>query len=219
MKDKALFRSGVVWLLAGLAVTLYATIGILLEDIPGIQQLIAWLESFVGMWVLVAVFIAIVIEGLYFVGSFFPGSSIVIVLAILTQSDSPVLFWLTIVTIFFGWLLSSVINIYFANKFRLVPDQVFHIEDRMLLTWLPAFRANYEVAQVVAGADPLRVFISSARVKLFGSAIVTLLLVLVTEGIDVNQLSNDEGFATMYISASIMIAVGVWQIRKCFKQL
>jgi len=217
MKDNSSYRSGIVWLLAGLAVTTYATIGILLEDIPGIQQLIVWLNSFVGMWVLVAVFIAILIEGLYFVGSFFPGSSIVLVLAILTQSDSWSLFWLTIATILFGWILASVINIYFAKKYRIAPDEKFIVEDRMLLTWLPAFRANYEVAQVVSGADPMQVFLSSVKVKLFGSAIVTLALVLLAEGIDVTELSNDEGFATLYVSASVMIGIGIWQIRKYYK--
>jgi hypothetical protein len=197
-------------------VAVYATIGILLEDIPGVQQLITWLDSFVGMWVLIAVFIAILIEGLYFVGSFFPGSSIVLVLAILTQSDSWLLFWLTIATIFIGWILASVINIYFAKKYRLGANDEFVVQDKMLITWLPAFRANYEVAQIVQGADPLRVFLSSARVKLFGSAIVTLALVLLAEGVDVTELSNEEGFATLYLSASVMASIGIWQLRKFY---
>ena len=214
MDDKAQFRSGVVWLLAGLAVTAYATVGIVVEDIPGIQQLITWLNSFVGWWVLVAVFIAILIEGLYFIGSFFPGSSIVLIIAILSQSDSWLLFWLTIATIFTGWVLSSVVNIYFAKKYSIQPDTSFVVKDKVLLTWLPAFRANYEVSQVVQGANPLKVFVSSVRVKLFGSAIVTLALLLLAEGVDVSQMSNDEGFATMYVSAFVMVVVGIRQIRK-----
>lgn len=217
MHNSSQVRSGLVWLLAGLAVTTYATAGIFLEDIPGIQQLISWLNSFVGWWVLIAVFIAILIEGLYFIGSFFPGSSIVLVLAIITQSDSWFLFWMTIATIFVGWVLSSIINIYFAKKYRIETNVDFVVQDKLLLTWFPAFRANYEVAQVVQGADPLQVFLSSVRVKIFGSTLVTLALVVLAEGVDVNQMSNDEGFVTLYVSAAIMIGIGLWQIRSYLK--
>lgn len=217
MHNSSQVRSGLVWLLAGVAVTTYATVGIFVEDIPGIQQLILWLNSFVGWWVLIAVFIAIVIEGLYFIGSFFPGSSIVLILAIITQSDSWLLFWMTIATIFVGWVLSSIINIYFAKRYRIETDIDFVVQDKLLLTWFPAFRANYEVAQVVQGADPFKVFLSSVRVKLFGSILVTLALVVLAEGIDVNQMSNNEGFATLYVSAAVMTGIGMWQIRTYLK--
>jgi hypothetical protein len=217
MSDKAQLRSGLVWLLAGLGVTTYATIGIIYTDIPGLVQLIEWLNSFVGWWVLVAVFIAIVIEGLYFVGSFFPGSSIVLVLAIFSQSDSWLMFWFTIITIFVGWLCSSIINIVLAKKYRVVIDKEFVVQDRMLLTWLPAFRANYEVSQIVQGADPLKVLWSSAKVKLFGGSIVTLALIILSQSVNVTEISNDEGTATLYISAVVMISIGIWQIRKVIK--
>jgi hypothetical protein len=71
MHDRALLRSGLVWLIAGVGLSVFATIGLLIDDVPGLQQLVSWLISLTGWWLLIAVFVAIFIEGLYFIGSFF----------------------------------------------------------------------------------------------------------------------------------------------------
>lgn len=125
---------------------IYATIGILIENVPGVEALILWLETLVGVWVVLAVFVAIIIEGLYFVGSFFPGFSVVVLLAILSQTDSLALFVSTILAIFLGWVISGAVNIYFAKKYAVEVDHPVSARDYPLATWLPSFRANQEVA-------------------------------------------------------------------------
>jgi hypothetical protein len=206
-----------VWLIAGIGVCTYATIGILIDDIPGIQALISWLESLVGWWVLLAVFISIIIEGLYFVGSFFPGSSVVVLLAILSQSNSPLLFIATILAIFVGWVISGGINIFIAKKYVAEITPQVSIQDYPFVTWLPSFRANQEVAQTVAGVAPLRVFINSLQIKFFASLFMAGVVLAVAQTIDVSEISNDEGFATLYISATVMLLVGGVQLKRYFK--
>lgn len=209
-----MYRSGLVWLLAGVGLTVYATIGILLEDMPGLEQLVSVLENLEGSWVMIAVFTAIVIEGLYFIGSLFPGSSIVVVLAVIATFNNQLYFWFTILFIYAGWVMASVINIYIAHRYQTDLDDACAVKDRTLFTWFPAIRANYEVAQVVSGANPWRVFISSVRVKAWASLFMAGVILLLAKTTDVSVMSNDEGFATLYVSAAIMVAVGAWQVRK-----
>ena len=216
MTDKSLFRSSLVWLIAGVGVCIYATIGILIENIPGVEALILWLETLVGVWVVLAVFVAIIIEGLYFVGSFFPGSSVVVLLAILSQTDSLALFVSTILAIFLGWVISGAINIYFAKKYAVEVDHPVLARDYPLATWLPSFRANQEVAQTVAGIAPLRVFINSTRIKLCASLFMAVIVLVLAQTLDINEISNDEGFATLYASASVMLVVGIMQLRRYY---
>jgi len=197
-------------------VCIYATIGILIENIPGVEALILWLETLVGVWVVLAVFVAIIIEGLYFVGSFFPGSSVVVLLAILSQTDSLALFVSTILAIFLGWVISGAVNIYFAKKYAVEVDHPVLARDYPLATWLPSFRANQEVAQTVAGIAPLRVFINSTRIKLFASLFMAVIVLVLAQTLDINEISNDEGFATLYVSASVMLIVGIVQLRRYY---
>jgi len=204
---------GIVWIIAGIGLLTYATIGTLLQDIPGIEQLVAWLESLAGWWVLLAAFVAMFLEGLYFIGSFFPGTSIVVVLAVLTGGIDGGFFIALILTIFLAWCLAGVVNILLAERFRLAPNIEAVVEDRPLETWFPAFRANHEVAQVIAGAHRWRVFLSSVRVKLFGCLVFVAYGVLVPLFVDVTTLSNDQGFSTLFVVAAIMIGVGWYQLK------
>lgn len=217
MKNTALFYSGLVWLVAGVGVTVYASIGVLLQDIPGIEQLVTWLESLRGWWVLGATFISIVLEGLYFFGSFFPGTSIVVVLAVLSQVGSPWFFLLTLLTIYIGWIISGGINIWVAQRYGMTADESVSVHDRGWITWFPAFRANHEVAQVVAGAMPWRVFWSSVRVKTWATLGLGVFLLLLPLIIDIGSVENDEGFAGMYPFAVIMIGVGIHQMRQAYQ--
>ncbi len=217
MTDTSLFRSGLVWLAAGLGLTVYATVGILIHDIPGLEQLISWLESLSGWWILLAAFVAIFIEGLYFLGSFIPGSSVVVVLAVLSQTNGWGMFGATVATIFVGWVLSGLINIWFGKRYGTIENTDYEIKDRILTTWFPAFRANYEVAQAVSGGNPRSIFLSSVKVKFLASFFMGVVTIILAYTIDLNDLSNEEGFETLYYSASIMIVVGIWQLRKSLR--
>ena len=103
MTDKSLWYSGLVWLVAAVTLGLYAVAGTFSMSVPGVEQLVAWVSQVNGWWVLLAAFISIFIEGLYFFGSFLPGSTLVIIIAVLAQVQSWLFFALTILSIFLGY--------------------------------------------------------------------------------------------------------------------
>lgn len=218
MRDDSLFYSGVVWLAAATALAVYACFGVLGFQVPGVEQLVAWLSQVDGWWILLAAFLSILIEGLYFFGSFLPGSTLVVVVAILAQLQSWLLFTLTILSIFAGWVVAGVLNILFALHLRRATGQTvkedFVIEDRAWETWFPSFRANYEVAQIVSGGNPWRVFWSSVRVKVWGSIGATVYVLLLPLIIDITTLENQEGFFVMFLVAAIMFVVGGVQVKQ-----
>jgi len=222
MNNKSLFYSGLVWLVAAAALLLYAIAGSVGLQVPGVEQLVSWLDQLEGSWVLLAAFMAILIEGLYFFGSFLPGSTLVLVVAVLAQLQSWTMFAFTILSIFFGWVVSGAVNILFAQQIRSLTkqpiDENYDVQDRVWETWFPSFRANYEVSQIISGAPAWKVFWSSVRVKLWGSLGATVYVLVLPFFIDVKELNNSEGFLVMFLVALIMLAVGVWQVRMCNKQ-
>lgn len=220
MENKSIFYSGLVWLVAAAALFAYAIAGYFGLQVPGVEQLVFWLDQLQGSWIVVAAFVAILIEGLYFFGSFLPGSTLVVVVAVLAQMQSWATFALAIVSIFLGWVVAGVINILFARQMRRIAKQTvnenYDVQDKAWETWFPSFRANYEVSQVISGAPPLKVFWSSVRVKLWGSLGATFYVLLLPVFIDIKELDNDEGFVVMLLVALVMLVVGVWQVREYY---
>ena len=221
MRNPSLFYSGMVWVLAAAGLGVYAALGTLGYKVPGVEQLVGWLEQVDGWWILLAAFLSILIEGLYFFGSFLPGSTLVVVVAILAQLQSWLLFALTILSIFIGWVCAGVLNILLGLSYRKAAkhsvDESYVVEDKALETWFPAFRANTEVAQIVAGAPAIKVFWSSVRVKVWGSIGATVYVLVLPFIIDITELKNEEGFLVMFIVAGVMLVVGVVQVRAAYK--
>lgn len=213
--------SALVWILAGLSLLVYCTIGFLNTSIPGAEELISFLSAVEGKYIYIAAFLSIFIEGLYFVGSFFPGSTLVVILAILSQLSGFVIFAGTILAIFFGWCLAGVVNIWLAKQYRskivrLQGGEKYEIKDRVWTTWFPAFRANYEVAQIMDGGNALDVFFSSVRVKLWTSLVATLYVLILPIFVDIKEVSNEEGFVTVAVVAIISFIVGGVKLKKYF---
>lgn len=213
---RAQWYAGLLWVIAAFALIIYGLIGFTFDGIPGVEELVDFLSSVTGSWILGAAFLSMFLEGLYFVGSFFPGSSLVAILAVFSQAGGTGVFLATIMSIFLGWCVAGIINVIFARffhkKFVTHPDTAigFKVKDRVLTTWFPAFRANYEVAQVAEGGNLREVFFSSVRVKF----LVTLFLMLpvtftIPYFIEIHEVSNDEGFLTIAIVAGISLAVGI----------
>jgi len=156
--------SAVVWILAGLSLVAYTIIGFINASIPGVEELVAFLSSVEGRYIYLAAFVSIFIEGLYFIGSFFPGSTLVVILAIFSQSAGVAAFFATTFFIFAEWCLAGIVNMLFAKAYhskvaRLREDDEYQIKDRLWTTWFPAFRANYEVAQIIDGGNSFKVFL------------------------------------------------------------
>ena len=214
-------HESIVWIVSGFFLFLYAGLGLLHFSIPGLQELVTFIENISGMYLYAAAFLSILFEGLYIVGSFIPGSTLVILLAVLSQTGGTATFLFTICAIFLGWVLAGTINIFITSKFIRPKDvagsleeNVRTIKDRPFTTWYPTFRANYEVAQVVSGTPPLQVFWSSLRVKSFASIGAGLYALLIPYFIDIKNLDNQEGFVSIFLIGIICITVGAWQWKR-----
>lgn len=211
-------RGSYVWLLSGLFLLVYAGLGIIHTKVPGVEELVTFIEQAQGPYLFLAAFLSIFIEGLYGIGNFFPGATLVVIVAALSSFKGTGFFLAIIVTIFSGWVLSGVVNIILATRYqkRLLEDNVTNtdpIKDRLLLTWFPAFRANYEVAQVADGANPWQVFLSSLRVRALASLAVALCAFIFPFFIDIKQTSNEEGFLSVIAVALISLGVGIYKLK------
>lgn len=222
-QQKAEFYSAFVWIFAGLALVTYCGIGFLNASVPGVEELVSFLSTVEGTYIYLAALLSIFIEGLYFIGSFFPGSTLVLILAILSQVAGAPVFIGTILAIFLGWCLAGSINIWFAKTYRskiarLQEYEEYKIKDRLWTTWFPAFRANYEVAQITDGGNPFKVLLSSIRVKFWASLAAALCVLILPLFVDIKNVSNEEGFVTVMVVAIISFIVGGSKLRKYLKR-
>lgn len=220
---KSDLHSSLVWLLGGVALIIYCIIGLSNTKVPGVQELVSFLSSIKDEHIYIAGFLSILVEGLYVVGSFFPGSTLIAIIAILSQIAGPMVFLGTILSIFVGWCVAGAINIFFAKMYHkkiagLEEDVEYQIHDRPWTTWFPAFRANYEVAQVTAGGNPFKVFFSSVRVKIWASIAVAVYALVVPLFIDIKEISNEEGFASVLVVAAVSLVVGGIKLKKYLKK-
>jgi len=205
-----------------LILSAYGITGLLNQQIPGIEELVAFINSAAGPWLYVAAFLAIFIEGLYVVGSVFPGTTLVLIMAILVQTTGSLTFLSIIATMYVGWLLAGVCNVIAARLFskRLTKNiPPVAKEDEMAgITWFPAFRANMEVSQALEGHSIKTVLLTSLRIKslatlgLIGYALAIPLL------IDITAVSNEEGFVSISIFALINFGVGGYKLYQYHKQ-
>lgn len=221
VKNKSLFVSGLVWILSGTALCLYAIYGLTDARLPGIEQLVNLVNQADGWYVYLAVLVAIFIEGLYVIGSVFPGSSIVILSAIVAQTSGASLFVSVLITIWIGWNIAGLVNVLLAKLFRnkllqtlqKTESAVAHAE----ITWFPAFRANTEVAEVIEGKAVKSVLASSLRIKTFTVGALAIYALIIPLIIDINSLNNQEGFLGLIVVALISVGVGVQKLQEARK--
>jgi len=215
---KSFNYSAIVWIVSAISLYIYCAMGFLNASIPGVEELVQFLSAADEKHIYIAAFLSVFIEGLYFVGSFFPGTTLIIIVSILSQITGYAVFAGTIATIFVGWCLAGLVNIIVAKMYhlkvaKLEENTSFQVKDRVLTTWFPAFRANYEVAQITDGGNPTNVFLSSVRVKFWAVLAIALGALLVPLFIDINTLNNEEGFASVAVVATISLVVGIVKIR------
>lgn len=210
--------AGIVWIASAVALITYGVMTVLNASLPGVEELIRFLSSIDERYLYFAALASIFIEGLYFIGSFFPGSSLVIVLAILSQVGGAGVFVTTILLIFVGWCAAGAVNIFLATLYRrkivrLHDVEWYDVKDHLFGTWFPSFRASHEVAQIVAGAKPLKVFLSSLRVRVWASLFMGVVTLIVPLFYNVREASDREGYATIVIVAAISLYVGVRKVQ------
>lgn len=223
INKKGLYSS-LVWLLSALFLLIYCLIGLFKIKVPGVEDLVLFISNANGVYFFIASFLAIFIEGLYVVGTFFPGSTLVAIVLILSQGNGLFTFLVTTVIIFIGWSVAGIINICGAHFYRkkfinLLHDEQFDVKDKSWTTWFPAFRSNYEVAQVVDGGKPWQVFLSSLKVRFYACTVLTVTALIVPYFIDIKNVSNEEGFISLFIIALITLIVGVIKLKDYFTQI
>ena len=217
-EKKSFNYSALVWILSAISLYIYCVMGFLNAKIPGVEELVKFLSAADEKHIYLAGFISVFIEGLYFVGSFFPGTTLIILVSILSQVTGYWVFAGTILTIFIGWCLAGLVNIIVAKTYlskvaKVENENNYEVKDRLWTTWFPAFRANYEVAQVTDGGSVLKVFISSVRVKFLVTLAIGAGALIVPFILDINNLNNEEGFASVALVATISLIVGIYKIR------
>lgn len=206
-------RAGIVWLISAFFLFSYATAGLSGVIIPGVEQLVAFMSQTSGVYIYGAAFLAILLEGTYLVGSFIPGTTLLTVLAILSQAGGPLMFLGTVATITVGWCIAGAVNIYLISRLARTytnPDlNELSVKDNVLMTWYPAFRANYEVAQVAAGLPRHAIFASALRVRLLASSVAALITLIIPVFVDIRTVSNEEGFVSVLTVATICAGVAI----------
>ena len=210
-------RAGGVWLLSGTFLLIYSILGLLHIKIPGAEDLVAFMSNTSGWYVFAAAFTAIFFEGLYIIGNLIPGSTLVLVTAILASAGGPVVFLGTILSIYLGWVLAGTLNIFVLSKFftkNASTENIPPVHDYFFTTWYPAFRANHEVAQVASGIPPKKVFLSSLRVRTMASGAAAIGALIAPHIIDIRTVSNEEGFTSVFILAVVCLGVGTYQAIK-----
>lgn len=222
-QNKGEMHSGIVWILSSISLLIYGILMLTNQHVPGVEKLVDYLSSIETTYIYLAAFISIFVEGLYVVGNFFPGATLVVLLSIFSQVNGPVSFILTIFIIFLGWCLAGVVNILVAKIYGVkilhkMDNDEYLVKDRLWTTWFPAFRANYEVAQIAQGGNLYKVLWSSIKVKFIVSIIMLFYTALLPLFIDVKDISDEEGLTTLLIVAAISFIVGFVKIRKYLKQ-
>ncbi len=222
--EKNQLYAGIIWIISAVALGIYGIMLFFNSQIPGMGELVKSLSEIDKKYIYFAAFISVFIEGLYFIGSFFPGASLVIIIAIISGASGYGVFSITLLLIFIGWSLAGMVNIYLAKTYRkriikLQSSEEYQVKDRVWTTWFPAFRSSYEVAQVIEGGHPMKVYISSLRVRFWATLFVGALAMIVPLIFDINNSSDQESFATIIIVFLISLVVGIRKVRKYFREI
>lgn len=211
--------SGYVWIFSGICLLIYAIVGLVGYEIPGIEQAAFFLSSVEGYAVFWAAFFVILIEGIYLIGNFFPGSTILIMITLGAKIQNTYAFLGAIISIIIGWCLAGGINVIIGRLLRLKyasaqSDARYkpNLNSQKWITWFPAFRSNYEVAQVIEGNSLTEVLVSSSKIKLITSVGMMLVLYVSSFFVNVSTLDNSEGFKSLIIISAICFIVGTSKI-------
>ena len=221
MENKNQLYAGIIWIISAAALAVYGVLLFLNSEIPGMGELVDFLSNIDEKYIYLAAFLSVFIEGLYFIGSFFPGASLVMIIAIISGTGGYAVFLSTLLLIFIGWSLSGIVNIYLAKMYRnkivmLQHSEDYHVSDRVWATWFPAFRSSYEVAQVIEGGHPMKVFLSSLRVRFWATLFVGGLALIVPLVFDIDNSSDNESFTTIFIVFFISLIVGIRKVKRYF---
>ena len=204
-----------VWIIASIVMFSYSLLVLLAFDIPGMAQIIDIISSIQTSYIVAAAFVVIFIEGIYGIGSLFPGSSFTLLFASLAALESPATFALVVISIFLGWSSATVINILYAKRmYPTTITQSHQGRSHILYSWMPGFRANQEVADIARGISVYRVVYSTLVIKLIASIIVGGIAYMLPFIMDIETLSVTNGFVLSVIFAAITLGIGLFKLSR-----
>lgn len=209
-------HSAWVWIAASGVMYVYGLLGLFALEVPGVDALISYIQSIHTSYIIIAAFLVILIEGIYAIGAVFPGSSFTLLLAAIAGLQSPGQFILVLIAIFSGWSVSSILNIVYARYIYKpesdTPEE--KLSSHVWYTWFPAFRANYEVAEIARGVSVKNVLASTLLVKLIATIVVGAIAFIVPLFIDISQIDSKEGFLGVLLIATITLGIGLFKRKK-----
>jgi len=211
-----------VWIFSAIVIFLYALAGYIGFSTPGVEQIVSALSKIETKFIFVSALILAFLEGLYFLGTFFPGSTLVLVLIVISQSSGTEGFLITVLSVFVGWSLAGLVNIVLSSKWKkffIKPEKakIHNDKDILWLTWFPAFRANYEVAQTIEGGNTIKVLLLSTKAKFYITIAIAVCAFVLSSFVSINQVSNNEGFLSLILIAFITAVVGFLKLRNTKK--
>ena len=210
--------SAYVWIFSALVIFIYAFAGYVGFSTPGVEQIVSTLSNIEAKFIFISALISAFLEGVYFLGTFFPGSTLVLILVVISQSSGTESFLLTSLSVFIGWSLAGLANVVLSSKWKKVfikpeKEKTHNEKDNLWITWFPAFRANHEVAQVLEGEHALKVLFLSTKAKFYITVAIAICAFILSYFVNINQVSNKEGFLSLIVIATITMVVGFLKLR------
>jgi hypothetical protein len=209
-------RSALTWYIAALGLATYGTLVLFETPVPGVADLFALLEGVDAVHIYLTAFVAILFEGVYVVGTFVPGTSIILLSALVSGIGGIDVLMVTTLVLYVGWLCAGLINIFVAKKLTKTPSTHTPHSSSLymaVLTCYPSFRAAQEVAEVVRGVRWQSVFVRSAYIKAAALCCFFVGALIVPYVIPTDTISNEEGVFTVYALAVVCVGIGLYHMR------
>lgn len=207
-------KSAYIWIVAGIVFFIYSYILFSNIEINIIESLITFLSNINKEVIYLGAFIAIFIESIYLIGTFFPGSSLILLLAIASQFNGMATYFITILSIFLGWSLSTFVNIYIGKALldkNEVPTKTNKIKENYFITWFPAFRANDEVSQASIGRPVTEIIQSSLKIKFVTSLIMMIAVIIIANTIEF-ATAVEETYTSVIFVGFVCLGVGIYKL-------
>lgn len=211
-------KSAIVWAISSFVFLLYGLCFLFEADFLAVDKVVKFIQEIDTSYIFAAAFITIFIESIYVIGTFFPGSSLVLMFAIIAAINNMSNFSLVIFAIFAGWTLSTLVNILIGKLGSTAGIVHNKAKENYWISWFPAFRATEEVAQISCGVKPIRVFISSFKIKFVTSLIMAGIAFALSKTADINNVSSEEGYLASFLACAICLTVAVFKFINYKKQ-
>jgi hypothetical protein len=214
--DTSARNSAITWYIAAFGLATYGTLVLFDTPMPGISDLFTFLQEIDTSQVYIAAFVGMFFEGVYILGAFIPGTSLIMLAALTAGLGGVWVLAITTVAIYLGWFCAGCVNIFLATHVSRVPprqDARTASLRTMILTCYPSFRATQEVAEIASGVPWQRVLLQSAYIKAVTLACFFVGALVVPYIVPLELITDREGVFTVYALAVVCVGIGLYHMR------